>query len=108
MFTDIRLYAVPAVLYFSLRLYFILSLVSTTHFPYPNGAVILNFYRAKVVTAGNTENTGTLLATNFSGPSEIKDCGFLKNLQANYLPCVSFEPTLLPAHKRFEMTVTPE
>ena len=67
---------------------------------YPNGAVILNFYRAKVVTAGNTENTGTLSATNFSGPSEIKDCGFLKNLQANYLPCVSFEPTLLPAHKR--------
>ena len=31
-----------------------------------NGAVILDFYRAKVVTAGNTENTGTLLAENFS------------------------------------------
>ena len=66
VFTDINLYAVPAVLYFSLRLCFILSLVSTTHFPYPNGAVILDFYRAKVVTAGNTENTGTLLAENFS------------------------------------------
>lgn len=45
---------------------FILSLVSTTHFPSPNGVVILNFYRAKVVTAGNTENTGPLLAENFS------------------------------------------
>ena len=45
---------------------FILSLVPTTHFTYPNGAVILDFYRAKVVTAGNTENTGTLLAENFS------------------------------------------
>jgi len=31
-----------------------------------------DFYRAKVVTAENTENTGLLLAENFSWPSEIR------------------------------------
>lgn len=53
-------------LLFLTSIFFILSLVSTTHFPSPHGVVILNFYRAKIVTAGNTENTCTLLAENFS------------------------------------------
>ena len=36
------------------------------------------------------------------------DCGFLKNLLINYLPYFPFHQYSYLAHKRFEMTVTPE
>ena len=36
------------------------------------------------------------------------DCGFLKNLSINYLPYFPFYQYSYLAHKRFEMTVTPE
>ena len=36
------------------------------------------------------------------------DCGFLKNLSINYLPYFPFHQYSYLAHKRFEMTVTPE
>ena len=36
------------------------------------------------------------------------DCGFLKNLSINYLPYFPFRQYSYLAHKRFEMTVTPE
>ena len=36
------------------------------------------------------------------------DCGFLKNLSINYLPYFPFCQYSYLAHKRFEMTVTPE
>ena len=36
------------------------------------------------------------------------DCGFLKNLSINYLPYFPFSQYSYLAHKRFEMTVTPE
>ena len=36
------------------------------------------------------------------------DCGFLKNLSINYLPYFPFNQYSYLAHKRFEMTVTPE
>ena len=36
------------------------------------------------------------------------DCGFLKNLSINYLPYFPFHQYSYFAHKRFEMTVTPE
>ena len=36
------------------------------------------------------------------------DCGFLKNLLINYLPYFPFCQYSYLAHKRFEMTVTPE
>ena len=36
------------------------------------------------------------------------DCGFLKNLSINYLPYSPFHQYSYLAHKRFEMTVTPE
>ena len=57
--------ALPVLLFLEVYV-FILSLLPTTHFSSLNGVVILDFYRAKVVTAGNTENTGPLLAENFS------------------------------------------
>jgi len=36
------------------------------------------------------------------------DCGILKNLSINYLPYFPFSQYSYLAHKRFEMTVTPE
>ena len=36
------------------------------------------------------------------------DCGFLKILSINYLPYFPFSQYSYLAHKRFEMTVTPE
>ena len=36
------------------------------------------------------------------------DCGFLKNLSINYLPYFPFHQYSYLAHKRFEMTVTPD
>ena len=36
------------------------------------------------------------------------DCGFLKKLSINYLPYFPFHQYSYLAHKRFEMTVTPE
>ena len=67
--TDMYPYVTPAVLcllYFSLCLCFHFVSGFDHSLSVSSWCSHLDFYRAKVVTAGNTENTGNLLAENFS------------------------------------------
>ena len=69
----------------------------------------LSTFRCKDSTARKHGKYQSLIDNNFFKTLRNQiDCGFLKNLSINYLPYFPFHQYSYLAHKRFEMTVTPE
>ena len=94
------------ILTFSLSI-FILSLFSTSLLI--SVCSHLSTFRCKGSTARKHGKYQSPIDNNFFKTLRNQiDCGFLKNLSINYLPYFPFCQYSYLAHKRFEMTVTPE
>ena len=94
------------ILTFSLSI-FILSLFSTSLLI--SVCSHLSTFRCKGSTARKHGKHQSLIDNKFFKTLRNQiDCGFLKNLLINYLPYFPFSQYSYLAHKRFEMTVTPE
>ena len=94
------------ILTFSLSI-FILSLFSTSLLI--SVCSHLSTFRCKGSTARKHGKHQSLIDNKFFKTLRTQiDCGFLKNLSINYLPYFPFSQYAYLAHKRFEMTVTPE
>ena len=94
------------ILTFSLSI-FILSLFSTSLLI--SVCSHLSTFRCKGSTARKHGKHQSLIDNKFFKTFRNQiDCGFLKNLSINYLPYFPFCQYSYLAHKRFEMTVTPE
>ena len=94
------------ILTFSLSI-FILSLFSTSLLIFVCNH--LSTFRCKGSTARKHGKHQSLIDNKFFKTLRNQiDCGFLKNLSINYLPYFPFNQYSYLAHKRFEMTVTPE
>ena len=94
------------ILTFSLSI-FILSLFSTSLLF--SVCSHLSTFRCKGSTARKHGKYQSPIDNNFFKTLRNQiDCGFLKNLSINYLPYFPFHQYSYLAHKRFEMTVTPE
>ena len=94
------------ILTFSLSI-FILSLFSTSLLI--SVCSHLSTFRCKGSTGRKHGKHQSLIDNNFFKTLRNQiDCGFLKNLSINYLPYFPFSQYSYLAHKRFEMTVTPE
>ena len=94
------------ILTFSLSI-FILSLFSTSLLI--SVCSHLSTFRCKGSTARKHGKHQSLIDNKFFKTLRNQiDCGFLKNLSINYLPYFPFYQYSYLAHKRFEMTVTPE
>ena len=94
------------ILTFSLSI-FILSLFSTSLLFF--ACSHLSTFRCKGSTARKHGKHQSLIDNKFFKTLRNQiDCGFLKNLSINYLPYFPFHQYSYLAHKRFEMTVTPE
>ena len=94
------------ILTFSLSI-FILSLFSTSLLI--SVCSHLSTFRCKGSTARKHGKHQSLIDNKFFKTLRTQiDCGFLKNLSINYLPYFPFSQYSYLAHKRFEMTVTPE
>ena len=94
------------ILTFSLSI-FILSLFSTSLLI--SVCSHLSTFRCKGSTARKHGKHQSLIDNKFFKTLRNQiDCGFLKNLSINYLPYFPFRQYSYLAHKRFEMTVTPE
>ena len=94
------------ILTFSLSI-FILSLFSTSLLI--SVCSHLSTFRCKGSTARKHGKYQSPIDNNFFKTLRNQiDCGFLKNLSINYLPYFPFHQYSYLAHKRFEMTVTPE
>ena len=94
------------ILTFSLSI-FILSLFSTSLLI--SVCSHLSTFRCKGSTARKHGKHQSLIDNKFFKTLRNQiDCGFLKNLSINYLPYFPFNQYSYLAHKRFEMTVTPE
>ena len=94
------------ILTFSLSI-FILSLFSTSLLI--SVCSHLSTFRCKGSTGRKHGKHQSLIDNKFFKTLRNQiDCGFLKNLSINYLPYFPFCQYSYLAHKRFEMTVTPE
>ena len=94
------------ILTFSLSI-FILSLFSTSLIFFVCSH--LSTFRCKGSTGRKHGKHQSLIDNKFFKTLRNQiDCGFLKNLSINYLPYFPFHQYSYLAHKRFEMTVTPE
>ena len=94
------------ILTFSLSI-FILSLFSTSLLI--SVCSHLSTFRCKGSTGRKHGKYQSLIDNKFFKTLRNQiDCGFLKNLLINYLPYFPFCQYSYLAHKRFEMTVTPE
>ena len=94
------------ILTFSLSI-FILSLFSTSLLI--SVCSHLSTFRCKGSTGRKHSKHQSLIDNKFFKTLRNQiDCGFLKNLSINYLPYFPFCQYSYLAHKRFEMTVTPE
>ena len=94
------------ILTFSLSI-FILSLFSTSLLI--SVCSHLSTFRCKGSTGRKHGKHQSLIDNKFFKTLRNQiDCGFLKNLSINYLPYFPFNQYSYLAHKRFEMTVTPE
>ena len=94
------------ILTFSLSI-FILSLFSTSLLI--SVCSHLSTFRCKGSTGRKHGKHQSLIDNKFFKTLRNQiDCGFLKNLSINYLPYFPFSQYAYLAHKRFEMTVTPE
>ena len=94
------------ILTFSLSI-FILSLFSTSLLI--SVCSHLSTFRCKGSTGRKHGKHQSLIDNKFFKTLRNQiDCGFLKNLLINYLPYFPFSQYSYLAHKRFEMTVTPE
>ena len=94
------------ILTFSLSI-FILSLFSTSLLI--SVCSHLSTFRCKGSTGRKHGKHQSLIDNKFFKTLRNQiDCGFLKNLSINYLPYFPFSQYSYLAHKRFEMTVTPE
>ena len=94
------------ILTFSLSI-FILSLFSTSLLFFVCSH--LSTFRCKGSTGRKHGKHQSLIDNKFFKTLRNQiDCGFLKNLSINYLPYFPFHQYSYLAHKRFEMTVTPE
>ena len=94
------------ILTFSLSI-FILSLFSTSLLI--SVCSHLSTFRCKGSTTRKHGKHQSLIDNKFFKTLRNQiDCGFLKNLSINYLPYFPFHQYSYLAHKRFEMTVTPE
>ena len=94
------------ILTFSLSI-FILSLFSTSLLFSTSSH--LSTFRCKGSTGRKHGKHQSLIDNKFFKTLRNQiDCGFLKNLSINYLPYFPFSQYSYLAHKRFEMTVTPE
>ena len=94
------------ILTFSLSI-FILSLFSTSLLI--SVCSHLSTFRCKGSTGRKHGKHQSLIDNKFFKTLRNQiDCGFLKNLSINYLPYFPFSQYSNLAHKRFEMTVTPE
>ena len=94
------------ILTFSLSI-FILSLFSTSLLI--SVCSHLSTFRCKGSTGRKHGKYQSLIDNKFFKTLRNQiDCGFLKNLSINYLPYFPFSQYSYLAHKRFEMTVTPE
>ena len=94
------------ILTFSLSI-FILSLFSTSLLISTSSH--LSTFRCKGSTDRKHGKHQSLIDNKFFKTLRNQiDCGFLKNLSINYLPYFPFHQYSYLAHKRFEMTVTPE
>ena len=94
------------ILTFSLSI-FILSLFSTSLLI--SVCSHLSTFRCKGSTGRKHGKHQSLIDNKFCKTLRNQiDCGFLKNLSINYLPYFPFSQYSYLAHKRFEMTVTPE
>ena len=94
------------ILTFSLSI-FILSLFSTSLLI--SVCSHLSTFRCKGSTGRKHGKYQSLIDNKFFKTLRNQiDCGFLKNLLINYLPYFPFSQYSYLAHKRFEMTVTPE
>ena len=94
------------ILTFSLSI-FILSLFSTSLLI--SVCSHLSTFRCKGSTGRKHGKHQSLIDNKFFKTLRNQiDCGFLKNLLINYLPYFPFHQYSYLAHKRFEMTVTPE
>ena len=94
------------ILTFSLSI-FILSLFSTSLIFFVCSH--LSTFRCKGSTARKHGKHQSLIDNKFFKTLRNQiDYGFLKNLSINYLPYFPFSQYSYLAHKRFEMTVTPE
>ena len=94
------------ILTFSLSI-FILSLFSTSLLI--SVCSHLSTFRCKGSTGRKHGKHQSLIDNKFFKTHRNQiDCGFLKNLSINYLPYFPFSQYSYLAHKRFEMTVTPE
>ena len=94
------------ILTFSLSI-FILSLFSTSLLI--SVCSHLSTFRCKGSTGRKHSKHQSLIDNKFFKTLRNQiDCGFLKNLSINYLPYFPFSQYSYLAHKRFEMTVTPE
>ena len=94
------------ILTFSLSI-FILSLFSTSLLI--SVCSHLSTFRCKGSTGRKHGKHQSLIDNKFFKTLRNQiDCGFLKNLSINYLPYFPFHQYSYLAHKRFEMTVTPE
>ena len=94
------------ILTFSLSI-FILSLFSTSLLF--SVCSHLSTFRCKGSTGRKHSKHQSLIDNKFFKTLRNQiDCGFLKNLSINYLPYFPFSQYSYLAHKRFEMTVTPE
>ena len=94
------------ILTFSLSI-FILSLFSTSLLI--SVCSHLSTFRCKGSTGRKHGKHQSLIDNKFFKTLRNQiDCGFLKNLSINYLSYFPFSQYSYLAHKRFEMTVTPE
>ena len=94
------------ILTFSLSI-FILSLFSTSLLI--SVCSHLSTFRCKGSTGRKHGKYQSLIDNKFFKTLRNQiDCGLLKNLSINYLPYFPFHQYSYLAHKRFEMTVTPE
>ena len=106
-----HLYIIPTVLtllYFSfyLSFHFVSVLGHSLLF---SASSHLSTFRCKGSTARKHGKHQSLIDNKFFKTLRNQiDCGFLKNLSINYLPYFPFSQYSYLAHKRFEMTVTPE
>ena len=100
------LFIQETILTFSLSI-FILSLFSTSLLI--SVCSHLSTFRCKGSTGRKHGKHQSLIDNKFFKTLRNQiDCGFLKNLSINYLPYFPFSQYSYLAHKRFEMTVTPE
>ena len=100
------LFIQETILTFSLSI-FILSLFSTSLLF--SVCSHLSTFRCKGSTGRKHGKHQSLIDNKFFKTLRNQiDCGFLKNLSINYLPYFPFSQYSYLAHKRFEMTVTPE